>query len=63
MAWYVLRPVVVSFILGANLVDAALNLNGTHAYAPATRLEDSSPIADHSTYNPDQHDCPLPCFD
>lgn len=48
----------------AALGQAAININGEHAVEPALASdEDPAPIADITTYHPDQHDCPLPCTD
>ncbi|CAG8961706.1 hypothetical protein HYFRA_00006246 [Hymenoscyphus fraxineus] len=49
-------------LLGARIVNAALNLDGTQAVQPL-KIDDPSPIGDLTTYYPDQHDCPLPCVD
>ncbi|KAI1772844.1 carbohydrate-binding module family 24 protein [Hypoxylon cercidicola] len=50
------------FLLGSHLVHAAVNLDGVQVVDPVTD-EDPSPIADPITYQPDQHQCPLPCID
>ncbi|KAK2036421.1 glycoside hydrolase family 18 protein [Colletotrichum somersetense] len=47
-------------LLGPSLVQCAVNLDGTQAVAPVGD-GDPSPIGDIKTYEPDQHDCPLPC--
>ena len=52
-----------ALVLGAGPVSAAVNLDGSQAVAPATEGDDPSPIANLNAYNPDQHDCPLPCID
>ncbi|KAK2599166.1 hypothetical protein QQS21_005356 [Conoideocrella luteorostrata] len=46
-----------------SLVQAAINIDGSHAVKPATEDHDPSPIGDIDAYDPDQHDCPLPCED
>ncbi|PQE29057.1 glycoside hydrolase family 18 protein [Rutstroemia sp. NJR-2017a BBW] len=58
------RPLAVAawLLLGARVVNAALNLDGTQAVQPLED-DDPSPIGDLTTYYPDQHDCPLPCAD
>ncbi|KAH8585563.1 glycoside hydrolase family 18 protein [Bisporella sp. PMI_857] len=48
--------------LGAGIVHAALNLDGTQAESPLEE-DDPSPLGDLTTYYPDQHNCPLPCID
>ncbi|GAB1317774.1 chitinase [Madurella fahalii] len=53
---------LASLVLGAGLVRSAINLDGSQAVAPAGD-DDPSPIHDPEAYDPDQHDCPLPCVD
>jgi hypothetical protein len=56
--------IAIIFLWGASLqvVDSAINLDGTQAIAPATE-NDPSPISGPDSYQPDQHDCPLVCSD
>lgn len=49
-------------LLGWRTVHAAVDLEGAQVVEPVTG-DDPSPIADPVTYQPDQHDCPLPCTD
>lgn len=53
------RYITASLVLGASLVQCAVNLDGTQTVAPVGD-DDPSPIGDIKTYEPDQHDCPLP---
>ncbi|KAK4244022.1 hypothetical protein C7999DRAFT_44272 [Corynascus novoguineensis] len=50
------------FLLRPSAIHAALNLDGTQAVAPAGD-GDPSPISDLQAYDPNRHDCPLPCVD
>ncbi|OHF01004.1 hypothetical protein CORC01_03832 [Colletotrichum orchidophilum] len=54
------RYMTASLVLGASLVQCAVNLEGTQAGAPVGN-GDPSPSGDIKAYEPDQHDCPLPC--
>ncbi|KAI8262413.1 hypothetical protein K4K56_005864 [Colletotrichum sp. SAR 10_98] len=54
------RFITASLILGAGVVQCAVNLDGARVVAPVGD-DDPSPIADIKIYEPDQHDCPLPC--
>jgi len=57
-------PISLALLMGAELANAAINLDGSQAAAPALVEEDTpAPISDPDTYYPDQHDCPLPCVD
>lgn len=59
-----MRAAASYLLWGPTLIHAALNLDGTHAVAPAAVEEDvPSPIGNPDTYLPDLHDCPLPCAD
>ena len=62
VVWPRMKTVAASLLLGAGLVHSALNLDGSQAVAPAGD-NDPSPIHDPQAYEPDQHDCPLPCVD
>jgi hypothetical protein len=52
----------IAIVLGSKFAHGAINSNGTQAIDPVSE-DDPSPIADISTYYPDQHDCPVPCND
>ncbi|OAA42196.1 glycoside hydrolase family 18 protein [Metarhizium rileyi] len=54
--------IVFTSVLVINAVHAALNLDGTKATEPVGG-DDPSPIGDMDAYDPDYHDCPLPCKD
>ncbi|KAJ9421240.1 hypothetical protein FOXG_17685 [Fusarium oxysporum f. sp. lycopersici 4287] len=62
MVWPKMKSPMISLLFGVGFVSAAINLNGTQAVDPAGE-DDPSPIGDINTYQPDQHDCPLPCQD
>ncbi|KAF3802950.1 Killer toxin subunits alpha/beta [Colletotrichum gloeosporioides] len=52
--------ITASLILGASVVQCAVNPNGARVVVPVGD-DGASPIADIKTYDPDRHDCPLPC--
>lgn len=52
----------VSFLAVVSIVRAAINLDGRHVVGPLTE-DDPCPISDLTTYQADQHDCPLACED
>ncbi|KAK2616535.1 hypothetical protein QQS21_000578 [Conoideocrella luteorostrata] len=54
--------ITAALLLSARLVLAAINIDGSQAVEPAYE-NDFSPISDISTYQIDQHECPLPCVD
>lgn len=57
-----MRPSILPLLWSVNLVQCAVNLNGTRVIEPLQE-NDPSPIGDPDTYYPDQHDCPLACVD
>lgn len=62
---FLLVRFLVFYVLSSysTVVNAALNIDGTHAFDPATGDDDPSPVDSISTYYQDQHDCPLTCKD
>ncbi|EQB53079.1 hypothetical protein CGLO_07250 [Colletotrichum gloeosporioides Cg-14] len=52
--------ITASLILGASVVQCAVNPDGARVVVPVGD-DEASPFADIKTYDPDQNDCPLPC--
>ncbi|OAX82110.1 hypothetical protein ACJ72_03545 [Emergomyces africanus] len=61
--WPSARRLVPSLLLAASLASAVINQDGSQSGVPAKGDNDLSPIDNIISYDPNQHQCPLPCID